>query len=106
MPSGRLLSWLLNRLSEVSPVIPEKSSVFSAVMPALRKLRSVIAARCAAVTLAVPLTFGIALTIAACTSGVRALTGIIGISLTSVTLMVTVMLSLPSLPSEALTVTE
>ena len=75
-------------------------------MPAFRKLRVVIAARCAEVTWLAALTPGIAATIASPTCGVRALTGVIGVSSIFVTLMVTVMLSLSPLPSETVIVTE
>ena len=70
MPIGKVLNILPYRLRFVSPVIPEKSPVFSSEIPAERRLRVVIVARCASVTSLTELTLGIAVTIASRTSGV------------------------------------
>ena len=91
---------LLFRSSEVSAVSPLKSPVFRELIDLFAKFRDVIAARCAMVTSFALLTPGTAATIASRTAAVRSLTDGIGVSFTSVTLIVTVMLSLPPFLSE------
>ena len=96
---------LLCRLSCVSEVKPLKSPDFSDVMPLEIRLSVVISAMCMSVTSSGEVMSGSAATIASRTSGVRSLSGGL-ISFTFVTLIVTVILSLPPLLSETKTVTE
>ena len=74
IPSGRLLSRLPYRFRVVSPVSPERSPDFRAVIPLERRLRLVIAARCASVTSEAEVTPAAAM-IASRTRSVRSLTG-------------------------------
>ena len=95
----------------VSEVSPLKSPVFNELMDLLLRDKLEIAARCAAVTSAAEETPGTAATIASRTCGVRSLTGVIALTgvicvWVSVTLIVTVILSVPPFPSETDTVTE
>ena len=106
-PSGDIsLMELFARPSVVSAVNPLKSPDFSDVMRLPDIESEVIAARCAVVTLAALLTPGTAATIASRICCVRSLSGgSIIVSSTSVILIVTVIVSVPPLPSETETVT-
>ena len=104
-PEGKVDKSLSRSLSVVSAVSPSKSPDFNDAIDSCHRSSEVIVARCCFVTLSAESTPSIAATIASCTCCVRWLT-CKNPSWTSITLMVTVMLSLPPLPSEAETVTE
>ena len=108
-PIGTLRNWFLYRFRAESNTMPEKSPVFSDVIPLLRKLRLVIAPTCASVTSAAAATFGTAATIASRTCGVLSATGtnptLIGVSFTSITLIITTIVS-ESASSATVIVTE
>ena len=92
----------------MSPVKPAKSPDFSSEIPADRKFRLVIPARCAPVTSSAEVIPETAATIASRTCGVRSLTGsevaAKSVSATSMTLTITVMVSV-RLPSDTVTAT-
>ena len=97
IPVGRLLRWLPYRFRLRRAVIPEKSPGFRDEIPLFLRLRVLIAATSASVTLAASVALGTAATIASRTSGVRSITGrnpaLLRVSLTSITLTITVIVS-------------
>ena len=107
IPEGKDDNFVPPTLRVVSVVSLSKSPERNLVMSLPRMESEVIAARCAAVTSLAEFIPGTAATIASRTCGVRPLSRVnveTGVSSTSVTLIVTVMVSV-KLPSETMTVT-